>query len=42
MEILKSAIMPGATQEDKDSFPVRFQEMVKTVLGNADKVIDIK
>ena len=42
MEILKSAIMPGATQEDKDSFPTRFQEMVKTVLNNADKIIEIK
>ena len=41
MEILKSAIMPNAKEEDIKSFPVRFQAMVKTVFDNADKVIDI-
>ncbi len=42
MAILKSAIVPDAKQEDIESFPVRFQEMVKTVFDNADKVITIK
>jgi hypothetical protein len=41
MEILMSAIKPDAKEEDIKSFPVRFQEMVKTVFDNADKVIDI-
>ncbi len=41
MAILKSAILPNATQEDKDSFGDRFQEMVKTILSNPDKVIEI-
>ncbi len=41
MMILKSAIMPGATQEDIDSFPKRFQHMVKNIFDNADKVIEI-
>ncbi len=41
MKILKSAIMPGATEEDIKSFPKRFQDMVKTVFDNADKVIEI-
>ncbi len=41
MSILKSAIGPDATQEDKNSFPQRFQDMVKTVFDNADKVIEI-
>ena len=41
MEILKSAIKPDAAQEDIDSFGQRFQEMVKTVLDNTDKVIEV-
>ena len=41
MEILMSAIGPNATDKDKQTFPIRFQEMVKTVLENADKVIEI-
>jgi hypothetical protein len=41
MKILKSAIMPDAKQEDIESFPQRFQDMVKTVFENADKVIEI-
>ena len=41
MAILKSAIGPDATEEDKQSFPVRFQEMVKTVFAHADEVIEI-
>ncbi len=42
MAILMSAISPEATQKDKESFPDRFQEMVKTVFANKDKVIEIK
>jgi len=41
MAILKSAIKPDATQEDKKSFPHRFQKMVQTVFENADEVIEI-
>ena len=41
MAILKSAINPDATEEDKESFPQRFQEMVQTVFKNADKIIEI-
>jgi hypothetical protein len=41
MSILMSAIKPGAKEEDIKSFPKRFQDMVKTVLENGDKVIDI-
>ncbi len=41
MKILMSAIGENATDEDKKTFPTRFQEMVKTVLENADIVIEI-
>jgi len=41
MKILKSAIVPDATEEDKRTFPQRFQQMVKTLFENADTVIDI-
>ncbi len=40
-KILMGAIGPNATEEDKRAFPRRFQEMVKTVLFNGDKVIEI-
>lgn len=40
-EILMSAVGPNATEESKKAFPQRFQNMVKTVLENADKVIEI-
>jgi len=36
-----SAIKPDAKKEDIQSFPVRFQEMVKTIFKNADTVIEI-
>ncbi len=42
MSILMSAIGKDAKEEDIKSFPVRFQEMVKTVFDNSDRVIDIK
>ncbi len=41
MKILKSAIMPGAKEEDIKSFPGRFQDMVHTLFDNADTVIEI-
>ncbi len=41
MSILMSAIKPDAKEEDIKSFPKRFQDMVKTVLENGDKLIDI-
>jgi len=41
MSILKSAIKPDATQEDIESFPQRFQDMVKTVFANIDTVIEV-
>jgi len=42
MAILMSAIKEDATDEDKKSFPIRFQNMVKTLFENMDKVIEIK
>jgi hypothetical protein len=42
MAILMSAISEDASQEDKESFADRFQEMVQTVFKNKDKVIEIK
>lgn len=40
-EILRSAIAPNATDEDKRTFPKRWQAMVKTIFDNDDKVIEI-
>ncbi len=40
--ILMSAIGPEATEESRRTFPVRWQEMVKTIVDNADKVIEVK
>jgi len=42
MKILMSAIGPDASNEDKESFPKRFQEMVQTLFENKEKVIEIK
>ena len=41
MKILKSAIGPEATSEDKAAFPRRFQEMVATVFAHQDDVIEV-
>ena len=41
MSILKSAIAKDAKSEDIESFPRRFQAMVKTIFDNSDKVIEI-
>jgi len=40
--ILSSAIGKEATAESKKTFPVRWQNMVKTIFENADKVIEVK
>ena len=41
MQILMSAIGENATEEDKASFPVRFQAMVKRIFDNKESVIEI-
>ena len=41
MQILMSAIGENATEEDKTSFPVRFQKMVQTLFENKETVIEI-
>jgi hypothetical protein len=41
MKILMSAIGKDATQEDKESFPKRFQEMVHTLFKEKETVIEI-
>jgi len=41
-EIMQSAIGPNATRENKKTFPKRWQEMVKIIFENADKVIELK
>jgi len=41
MQILMSAIGENATEEDKASFPVRFQEMVRTIFENKEQVIEL-
>ncbi len=39
---LMTALGPDATEESKKTFPVRWQEMIKTILDNVDKVIELK
>jgi len=39
--ILMSAIGPDATPEDKQTFPMRFQKMVKRLFDNKERVIDV-
>ncbi len=40
-EIMMSAIGPDATEESRRTFPHRWQEMVKTIFDNADKVVEV-
>ena len=40
-EILMSAIGPAATEEDKKTFPQRFQGMVKVLFENGDAAIEV-
>ena len=39
--IMQSAIGPDATEESRKTFPKRWQEMIKTIFRNADKVIEV-
>jgi hypothetical protein len=41
MKILMSAIGENATEEDKRTFPVRFQKMVETIFDHKETVIEI-
>ncbi len=41
-KILMSALGPNAADEDKKTFPERFQNMVKTIFEKADIVIEVK
>ncbi len=41
-EILQSAIGPDATDESKKTFPERWQNMVKSLFENIDKIIEVK
>jgi len=41
-EIMQSAVGPDATEESKRTFPKRWQEMVKTIIDNAGRVIELK
>lgn len=38
-DIMQSAFGPEATEESRKLFPKRWQEMVKTIFDNADKVV---
>ncbi|RLD41439.1 MAG: hypothetical protein DRI86_13375 [Bacteroidetes bacterium] len=40
-EIMQSAFGPNATEVGRKEFPIKWQEMVKTIFDNADKVINI-
>jgi len=40
--IMQSALGPDATEESRKDFPMRWQEMIRTIFQNADKVIDIR
>ena len=40
-DIMQMAFGPNATDESKKAFPIKWQEMVKTIFDNADAVIEI-
>jgi len=40
-EIMQSAFGPNANEESRKSFPKKWQQMVKTIFDNADKVVSI-
>ena len=40
--IMQSTLGPDATEESKRDFPKQWQEMVKNIFANADKVIELK
>ena len=39
--IMQSALGPDATEESRNDFPMRWQEMIRTIFQNADKVISV-
>ena len=39
--VMQSVLGPDATEESKKLFPIKWQEMVKTIFDNADTVISI-
>jgi len=39
--IMQSAIGPEATEESRKSFPLRWQEMIRSIFLHADEVIDV-
>ncbi len=39
-DIMQSAFGPNATEESQKAFPAKWQEMVKTIFDNADKIIN--
>ena len=39
--IMQSAIGPEATEESRKSFPIRWQEMIRSIFLHADEVIDV-
>ena len=39
--IMQSAVGPDATEESRKDFPLQWQEMIRTIFHNADKVIDV-
>lgn len=41
-DIMQSAFGPDATEESKKDFSKQWQEMVKTIFDNADKVIELQ
>ena len=40
-EIMQSALGPDATEESIKSFQLKWQEMIRSIFKNADKVIDV-
>lgn len=39
--VMQMAVGPDATEESREQFPVKWQEMVKTIFDNADRVIEV-
>lgn len=40
-EVMQMALGPDATEESRNQFPVKWQEMIKTIFDNADTVIEV-
>ncbi len=41
-EVMQSAIGPNATEENKNTFGKRWQQVVETIFINADEVVEVK